>query len=341
VAGGRSPHPPSLPVDSLAGELARLQGASDPLSQTARLLLEHALADNTLASYMNKFAQFAKFCRVVAHQHPLAPSTDTVLRYQAHMFRTRRVHPRNWGPYLAAINRAHDDFGLPAPARHRIVHAASRGALRLAEAQPVFSARPVRRPLPAPLAVSALTLAGRATSAAGAAPALAVVTATILMLRASSLAALLGGHVAFHADGSVAFTVTRHKARLSTTLIRVLPPASPDLARFISLLRQLVACTPPSAPLFDFGAASPSAGLTAAVRACFTATGWTLPAGTSLTGHSCRGGGATASLAVGVHLAVTMQWGDWRSLTSVVRYLDPLCPPSSAAMALFGHLRRT
>jgi hypothetical protein len=251
------------------------------------------------------------------------------------------VHPRNWRPYLACINRAHDDLGLPAPARHRIVFAASKGALRLSEQHPVLSSRPVRRPLPAPVAASAVALAAASSDAAAAAPALAVVTAIVLMVRASSLVALHARHVAFAADGSVTFTVTKHKTRLATTLVRLVPPASPLLEQFIALMRAFVLALSPSAPLFSFGAHSPSAGLSACVRVVLEAAQLAPPPGSIYTGHSCRGGGATAACAIRVPLPVTMAWGDWKSLTSVVRYLDPLCPASPAAVAFFGHLRHS
>lgn len=339
MAGSPRIHPPPLPLDSLAAELARLTGASDSLSVTARLLLEHSLASNTIDSYMTKYYQFANFCHRVG-QHPLAPTPTTILRYQAHMFESGRVHPRNWRPYLACINRAHDDFGLPAPARHRVVAAASRGALRLAEQQPRFSARPVRRPLPAPVAAAALSVASSATSPAASAAPLAVATATILMVRASSLVHVRPADVVFTPDGGVCITVTIHKTRLATSLVRSIPPASHMLVHWVALLRALVAAVPSGSPLFAFPGQSASAGLSSAVRSVLSAAGMAPPSGAVFSGHSCRGGGATAALAVGVSLPVVMGWGDWKSLTSVVRYIDPLCPPSPAAVALFGHLRR-
>lgn len=313
--------------------MARLTGASDSL-------LEHSLASNTTESYLTKWFQFSRFCQRIG-QHPLAPTTTTVLRYQAHMFETGRVHPRNWRPYLACINRAHDDFGLPAPARHRIVAAASRGALRLAEQQPRFSARPVRRPLPAPVAAAALSVAASEASPAASAAPLAVASACILMVRASSLVHVRPEDVRFPPDGGVCITVTHHKTRLATSLVRSVPPASPMLVHWIALLRVLVAATARACPLFAFSGQSPSAGLSSAVRTVLSAAGMSPPSGVSFSGHSCRGGGATAALAVGVSLPVVMGWGDWKSLDSVVRYIDPLCPPSPAAVALFGHLRRT
>ena len=191
------------------------------------------------------------------------------------------------------------------------------------------------------MAAAALSVASSATSPATSAAPLAVATATIiLMVRASFLDDVRPADVVFTPDGGVCITVTIHKTRLATSLVRSIPPASHMLVHWVALLRALVAAVPSGSPLFAFPGQSASAGLSSAVRSVLSAAGMAPPSGAVFSGHSCRGGGATAALAVGVSLPVVMGWGDWKSLTSVVRYIDPRCPPSPAAVALFGHLRR-
>ena len=316
--------------------MVRLRASADPLDATALALLENALAASTVASYSAKFAAFARFCHRFG-SHPLAPPPGIILRYQAHMFEERRVHPRNWRPYLACINRAHDDFGLPAPARSRVVSQATRGALRLSESWPHTA--PLRRPLPAATVSAAVVLAACLKPEARGAP-LLVAMAVIFFLRASSLAYVEPAHFSFLPNGVLEVAIVKHKTRLATVLVRTLPPASPLLVNFIAALRDFVASCPGGVPVFPLSQDAPSVGLSAAVGAVLHVAGAQPPPGTLWSGHSCRAGGATAALSIGVSLPMVMQWGDWRSLTSVQRYLDALVAPSPAAFSLFGHLRR-
>jgi hypothetical protein len=64
------------------------------------------------------------------------------------------------------------------------------------------------------------------------------------------------------------------------------------------------------------------------------------PPGVKWTGHSIRGGAASAALAIGVSLPAICRWGIWVALDSVMRYLDPLVPRSREALLFFAHLVR-
>ena len=60
------------------------------------------------------------------------------------------------------------------------------------------------------------------------------------------------------------------------------------------------------------------------------------PAGEKWTGHSLRSGGACASLAIGVGFFHIQQYGVWKSITSVQRYLSLFTLASRAAYIFFG-----
>ena len=64
------------------------------------------------------------------------------------------------------------------------------------------------------------------------------------------------------------------------------------------------------------------------------------PPGVKWTGHSIRGGAASAALAISVSLPAICRWGIWVALDSVTRYLDPLVPRSREALFFFAHLVR-
>mmetsp|Transcript_33431 Transcript_33431/g.53541 ORF Transcript_33431/g.53541 Transcript_33431/m.53541 type:complete len:100 (+) Transcript_33431:520-819(+) len=70
------------------------------------------------------------------------------------------------------------------------------------------------------------------------------------------------------------------------------------------------------------------------------ALGIKAPPGIKYTGHSLRGGAASAALAIGVSLPAICRWGLWRALDSVMQYLDPLIQPTWQAHVFFAHLLR-
>ncbi len=62
------------------------------------------------------------------------------------------------------------------------------------------------------------------------------------------------------------------------------------------------------------------------------------PPGVKWTGHSLCRGGASASHAIDVSIAVIMVWVLWKSLASALLYIDVSVRPSSETLFFFGHL---
>jgi len=91
------------------------------LAQAARLLTL-GRRTNTKTSYASKWQRFVDFCTTTQLEQgckPLAylPASErTGLRYLGFLSDEGLVHETLLNPYLAAINQAHEDIGLPRPA---------------------------------------------------------------------------------------------------------------------------------------------------------------------------------------------------------------------------------
>jgi hypothetical protein len=62
------------------------------------------------------------------------------------------------------------------------------------------------------------------------------------------------------------------------------------------------------------------------------------PPGVKWTGHSLCRGVASTTYVIGVSIVVIMSWGLWKSLVSVLLYIDVSVRSSSEVLFFFGHL---
>ena len=318
----------------------------------ARLLLSRGRRTSTKVSYAGKWQRFVDFCSTILPQVygqkaraalPAAPRT--VLLYMAHLSAEGSVSEKSLNPYLAAINQAHEDLGLPRPALghgFRLLRAGFReveGEERDAEAD-----RSVRMPVPADVIFDILRFGLTTIDPSCLRKAACVVLCYCWYNRADSGVLLQRQHVTFDRRG---ITVNS----LSKTMPRNLacPVHRPHSCRFDpgGLVLQLLlrwhhysaAWQRPHDCYWSLSSDPP------AFRASVIGT-WlndllplvqhAPPTGESWTGHSLRSGGASASLAIGVPLFYIMQHGLWKSLQSVQQYLSLVVKHSPAAWLFFG-----
>jgi len=102
--------------------LGRIPTTAAPGLAQAAHLLTLGRRTNTKTSYASKWQRFVHFCTTTQSDHgckPLAylPASErTVLTYLGFLSDEGLVHETSLNPYLAAINQAHEDIGLPRPA---------------------------------------------------------------------------------------------------------------------------------------------------------------------------------------------------------------------------------
>ena len=119
-------------------------------------LLSRALTPGTYASYGSKFVRFARFC-MQRDICPLPASEAAILAYVVFLADEGVIGASSAQPYFTAINRVHEDAGLPAPARSSHWVSSARRSWQLH--QRAVAALNHRMPIPASVVLQLLNVA--------------------------------------------------------------------------------------------------------------------------------------------------------------------------------------
>lgn len=315
--------------------------------------------DSTWEGYAAKFAAFVHFCTVVQAEagapqlSPLPAAVHTVLLYLGWLQEQDSVHHGSLQPYLSAINQAHADAGFEKPAVGHLVSLARKGFGEL-EAD-TLGAQERRVGLPAHLAFDIMKLGITTSSPATLRAAAAVTLAYLFFARADTAALAVDGRLRVDAHGLHFSEDAKNLPRLAPTTLTVPWPASAEATlhsphhliwRYLQMRECAWAASstapPPGASIWQLPGEPkhPASAVGIWLGDLLTELDVSPPPGVKYTGHSLRGGAASAALAIGVSLPAICRWGIWNALTSVMLYLDPLVPACDAAKLFFGHLLR-
>ncbi len=321
--------------------------------QTVRLLAS-SRQSSTYKTYQSAFTRWCLFLQEQNIDSLRKTSEATVCRYIAWLGSQGTVAATSLQPYLSAINRVYQDWGLPPIATGRLVSDTVAG---LERAQHALSPPVPRCPFPPEHVVTfmqhAVSLCAVAVGTCKQLRLLRALLAScvsyLFFNRAQSTHSLSGAGLLVDPPETVGACI-RLRARqvkghshkhLVQREIRIPVAAHPELA---ACLRTFIARRPPT----DFFWALPgdrhpktwssqtqTAWLLEALQACTISP----PPEVSWTSHSLRMGPATAAHAVGVSLAVIRYFGGWAMASDVVYdYIDPSALRTPAADALFGWL---
>ena len=358
--------PPSRPaargcrVKAWDAALARAALGSDydkggPLVERAAELLSRGRRPATKRSYVGKWRRFVRFCTHTLPQvykwraRRYLPATEsTVILYLCHLRDEGQVHESSLNPYMAAINQTHEDLGFPRPALGHYTSLLRKG-FRDAEGDD-FDAdheRASRAPVPADVIYAILQL-GLKTSE----PAVLRMCACIVLCycwynRADTGMLVLRRDVTIDDFGITINQQGKTIARNQACPVHHRPDARFD--RQQEVLRLIRRWDQHSA---DYQAPTdhywslqgedqqakrwPASLVTKWLNRLLPLVKCSPPAGEKWTGHSLRSGGACASLAIGVGFFHIQQYGVWKSITSVQRYLSLFTLASRAAYIFFG-----
>jgi hypothetical protein len=89
-------------------------------------LITGSLQPSTYAQYDRHWRAFAAYC-ALNNESALPASSATVVRYAASLAATHTLQPESFRPISSAINKAHEEVGLPAPAQGEVLTALIRG----------------------------------------------------------------------------------------------------------------------------------------------------------------------------------------------------------------------
>lgn len=309
----------------------------------------------TKRSYVGKWRRFVRFCTHTLPQvykwraRRYLPATEsTVILYLCHLRDEGQVHESSLNPYMAAINQTHEDLGFPRPALGHYTSLLRKG-FRDAEGDD-FDAdheRASRAPVPADVIYAILQL-GLKTSE----PAVLRMCACIVLCycwynRADTGMLVLRRDVTIDDFGITINQQGKTIARNQACPVHRRPDARFD--RQQEVLRLIRRWDQHSA---DYQAPTdhywslqgedqqakrwPASLVTKWLNRLLPLVKCSPPAGEKWTGHSLRSGGACASLAIGVGFFHIQQYGVWKSITSVQRYLSLFTLASRAAYIFFG-----
>ena len=119
-------------------------------------LITGSLQPSTYAQYDRHWRAFAAYC-ALHNESALPASSATVVRYAASLAATHTLQPESFRPISSAINKAHAEVGLPAPAQGETLTAVVRG-WKL-QRHTTGGQQAERAPLPASVASRALDAA--------------------------------------------------------------------------------------------------------------------------------------------------------------------------------------
>ena len=321
----------------------------------ARACLEAGRRDNTWNQYAGKFAAFVTFCTVVIPAGgapaacPLPATVATVIAYLGWLQEQDSVHFGSLQPYMSAINTAHDDAGFARPAIGKVVGMTRKGFGEL-EAE-IRGAPERRKGLPAPAAHKIMD-EGLDTGDDLIMRECAAVSSTYqFFARGDTGAKAEIDRLVVDEEGLHFNEDAKNLPKIAPeTLSTPWPPnreRSPHqlVVRFLAARKAAWLKAGKAEPVSlwqmpsDAGPPVPSdIGVWMLRR--LDALGIKAPPGIKYTGHSLRGGAASAALAIGVSLPAICRWGLWRALDSVMQYLDPLVQPTWQAHVFFAHLLR-
>lgn len=312
------------------------------LPPSAKELFHGSLVKSTWQGLGGKFRLFAAFCASLPDRpSPLPCSEVTVARYVTHLYDKGSVAGISLQQYIWPIFRLHSDLRLPTPDGPLLssLRAGFR-KLRVSAPRP-RSNRPRRVPLPA-FALGLILQAGRRALASSefrlARSCAAVVFSALWFARAGTTVPTTGRAVAF-SGGGVRFTEPHFKGR-GTERPRTLTVRPTGWnAELVDFLRRFWSLQSADGTVFGaLNGQSESALLTSHLLHALAACHLSPPDGSTYTSHSLRAAAATASLAIRVPLPRILAFGGWKSVNSVMRYIDPLARPCDAAYIFFGHL---
>jgi integrase len=322
-------------------------------ASTFAQLLHASLADSTWDNYDNKLQLFQRWCATIGVD-AFPASNATAIRYICYLFDNDTVHGESLKQYLSSVNRWHSDLGSPEPFTGRLIKALRRGFKHL-------SVRRVgRRPPPKQRFTSAaiFRIAAYAMrtniSDLDLRACAAVIHQFLFTERADSVSFIRLDDYVWQPDGSLFFTENWRKGDASGIVrdLHVPPLVSSHGSDPLLVLRlwhdRQSSCLPASALLFQlrgkpFTAAqfkSPSGLLTGWLRHACACAQIPSPAAGAWSSHALRRGSATAALSIAVTMAMVMAWGGWKTITSVMQYVDPLVRPTDEDRVLFSHLLR-
>ena len=307
---------------------------------------------------MGKFNNFVHFCTVILPASgvpaacPLPACAAIVLAYMGWLQDEDRVHHGSLQPYLTSINQAHQDAGFDKPAAGKLVALARKGFGELEAERRGTTDQRVG--LPAPAALDILNLGLTTTDPSIARAATAVVMTYSFFARGDTGAQAAAGRLVVDDDGIHFSEDAKNLARIAPATLTAPWPADASLhgrcphrllQRFLGIRERAwqSAGVPAPAALWQmpWDTAPP---IPSAVGEWLTSLlgilNITAPPGVKYTGHSLRGGAASAALAAGVSLPAICRWGLWRALDSIMLYLDPLVADTPAAQIFFAHLVR-
>jgi len=255
------------------------------------------------------------------------------------------VHETSLNPYLACINQAHEDIGLPRPALGHYCTLLRKGFT--AHEGDLNPNACTRMPVPADVMLDILNL-GLATDD----PHTLRMCACLVVCfswynRADTGVQLLRSHVTLTEASMTINTKSKTSARnIACPITRRFDPRHDPEALVFRLLQRWHDSSAAHQDASDIYWALAGdtfvwqPGLISQwLKACLQLVGRSPPKGETWTGHSLRAGGASASLAIGVDLFHIMSFGQWKSLAAVQRYLSFLILPDRAAYIFYGWLR--
>ena len=347
----------------------------DEVGQRALQLLGAKLAPNTYSSYCGKTLKFLQFCKEY-NVDPLTCSTIDVIRYVSWLGLQGSVAADSLQPYLSAINTMRTDLALPAVAKGALVRGAVQGLRSLQVVPDKLSGR---HPLPSPVVYKILVRAASLAQQLGHLQStsyqarlhlmtqlrccLSVVMAFLFMLRPKYTALLEDSGLTVDAgsNAQLVHTPVGTKTRLRVARWKNAPRTVPttaftapcsslppvDLGALLSTFKEqrweLHKHSPP-AHLWALPGDRPTtwsaSTLATWLQDALRQTQQAPPPGHKWTGHSARGGSASAASAIGAPRPSVCFVGDWSPASSTLEkhYIDPTVQPCPAAWFFFGWL---
>jgi hypothetical protein len=286
--------------------------------------------------------QLEQGCKPLAY---LPAAESTILRYLGFLSDEGLVHETSLNPYLAAINQAHEDIGLPRPALGHYCTLVRKGfAAQEGDLNPNAC---TRMPVPADVMLDILHLGLRTDDSHALRMCTCLVVCYSWYNRADTGIQLLRSHVTLTTSSMTINTKSKTCARnVACPITRRFDPRHDPDALVFRLLQRWHSLSDPHQDASDIYWSLPGdthdwqpSIITKWLRECLQLVHRAPPAGESWSGHSMRAGGASASLAIGVDLFHIMSFGQWKSLAAVQRYLSVLILPDRAAYIFYGWLR--
>lgn len=334
---------------AMASGALRSWPRESPWVSQAERQLRAGRRESTWGSYSSKFALFVRFCASVCvpPREFLPATTETVLGFLGWLQWSGRVAHGSLQQYMSAVNAAHVDNGFDKPAVGHLVRLARKGYgdLEVQREGPPNQ----RAGLPAEV-VWQIMLVGLATvDLLVLRAAAALVVTYCFFARADSGVRAEEGRLTVDVRGIHFSEDAKNLERWRPAVLSYPWPDGDFMATPHALLARFFAAR---AAAFARAGERPAkrvwqlprereptpADFGEWLRALLAATKAVPPPGLTWTKHSLRGGAASAALSVGAQLPAVCRWGVWKTLASVLLYLDPLvrrCPP---AVVFFAHL---